>query len=448
MPELLAGMGYSPRPYRGRDAPCPSETSDGMVAIEPRSNRDAATLEPLSRALLMLNRHALTIVAILASVLSACEWGANSVLEPPVQHIVATSNRPPREANHSRPSNFYSRRLATGITPLEAPSSPRTGINEDELDWVSTAQDYQVALMVSRETGFDTWGVESAVAEVPPGRHTGRHRHGEEAMYIVSGRGLIEVDGIGYEFEAGTTIGIPYGAAHRIFNTGNETIRYVSGTAAPLETFVGLYMMEQLETRGQSDTPPAVEISHDGYDPRGRRIVMHWRDAEYRDGGVSILAALKARLLAGVWLKNEAEGAAPRASNWQARVATGLGHHSAWVRLMGGNGEGGFDNKFVTMSHMLVEAPGTHSGKHAHMDAILYVVQGDGYSIVDGEKVEWRAGSSLRIRGPQTPHQHFNTSDEPSYLLRIASGLRPYFQEAVEDVYPYLWYEAQGAIDD
>ena len=53
----------------------------------------------------------------------------------------------------------------------------------------------------------------------------------------------------------------------------------------------------------------------------------------------------------------------------------------------------------------------THSGKHRHQGGlVIYVIEGDGYSIVDGERVDWKAGDLLLlpIRPGGVEHQHFN----------------------------------------
>lgn len=54
----------------------------------------------------------------------------------------------------------------------------------------------------------------------------------------------------------------------------------------------------------------------------------------------------------------------------------------------------------------------THSGKHRHQGGlVIYVIEGEGYSMVDGERVDWKAGDLLLlpIRPGGVEHQHFNT---------------------------------------
>jgi hypothetical protein len=52
-----------------------------------------------------------------------------------------------------------------------------------------------------------------------------------------------------------------------------------------------------------------------------------------------------------------------------------------------------------------------HSGKHRHQGGIaLFVLEGEGYTVVDGERIDWEAGDLILL--PAKPggceHQHFN----------------------------------------
>lgn len=74
-------------------------------------------------------------------------------------------------------------------------------------------------------------------------------------------------------------------------------------------------------------------------------------------------------------------------------------------------------------------APGGRSQKHGHQNgALMYVLNGVGYDIHDGERTDWKAGDTL-IVPPGVVHQHFNASDtEPARVLVIKS--KPLFNFA------------------
>ena len=68
----------------------------------------------------------------------------------------------------------------------------------------------------------------------------------------------------------------------------------------------------------------------------------------------------------------------------------------------------------------------TVSGKHRHQGGlIIYVIDGTGYSVVDGERVDWEKGDLLLL--PLQPkgveHQHFNTNREkPALWMAFIHG--------------------------
>ena len=251
-----------------------------------------------------------------------------------------------------------------------------------------------------------------------------------------------------YDVFPGTTVGVPFGAEHQLFNLGSETLRYFLATAYPLLHYLGLYRLEQLENCGPTATIPALSVSQDGFDDQNRRIRLLWENARYRDGAVGLRAWIEARLRGGVDLRQRHDASEPGAENDAAHLASGIGHHSAWIRMMGKPGQMDFPNKLALITGSLIENPGVHSGRHAHMEAIIYILSGSGYSVTDGKKLPWIAGTSVHIQGPQTEHQHFNTGNEPAFMLRIASGLRTEIRRRVEEVFPFLWLESHGPIDE
>jgi hypothetical protein len=67
----------------------------------------------------------------------------------------------------------------------------------------------------------------------------------------------------------------------------------------------------------------------------------------------------------------------------------------------------------------------THSGKHRHQGGlVIYILEGEGYTIVDGERHDWEAGDLLLL--PVKPggveHQHFNRyNDKPAKWIAFIS---------------------------
>ena len=64
----------------------------------------------------------------------------------------------------------------------------------------------------------------------------------------------------------------------------------------------------------------------------------------------------------------------------------------------------------------------TKSGKHRHQGGlVIYVLEGKGYSIVEGERIDWEKGDLvlLPLNPNEVEHQHFNLDPEkPSVWAR------------------------------
>lgn len=81
----------------------------------------------------------------------------------------------------------------------------------------------------------------------------------------------------------------------------------------------------------------------------------------------------------------------------------------------------GVDNAFGVCSgiNMLVQVfePGKHAKRHRHSNFAIFIVrQGTGYSIIDGEKIQWRVGDVF-FAPPWSQHEHCNTSETEQAVL-------------------------------
>jgi hypothetical protein len=79
----------------------------------------------------------------------------------------------------------------------------------------------------------------------------------------------------------------------------------------------------------------------------------------------------------------------------------------------------------------------TVSGKHRHQGGLLiYVVEGKGYSIVDGERYDWAKGDLVLL--PMKPggveHQHFNGEPEKGPAKWVAFINLPIHEHVASDL--------------
>ena len=74
------------------------------------------------------------------------------------------------------------------------------------------------------------------VIRIPPGervRPAHSHPHGEEVIYIMSGKGRVLVDGEVAPIRAGSTVLFPQGAVHMVHNMSGEEMKVVCFFSPP-----------------------------------------------------------------------------------------------------------------------------------------------------------------------------------------------------------------------
>jgi len=285
-----------------------------------------------------------------------------------------------------------------------------------DIPWVRTRQDAKVKLMVANDVGYTTMGSNVLKGEIPVGWHTGRHAHGEESIHILSGDGFIVVEGQRFDFHKSSTIQIPYRAAHQLFNTGSEPVQYLSAMTFDLERFVRLAAMRQVEDAGEND-PAALRSIPDQeseYYEDGHRAIIHIEDAP-----------------------TDPE------LNYQGRIAAVTKQHDqCWYLAVPGNG---FRDASVLMTQIWEERPYHHSGRHKHLEAVVYALEGEGYSEMLDERHYWEAGDVLYVPPSMWEHEHYNDNPNPVRQLRIQFGIRFWFTKIWPEGYTsQRIYDEQG----
>lgn len=322
--------------------------------------------------------------------------------------------------------NYYDDWLSLWDRSVEERQRARKVIQWEELNWVRTRQDAKSALAVAPETGFKTNGGVTMLGEIPVGWKTGRHQHGEEAIYIEKGKGCTYINGERYDWEEGSCVRIPFGVPHQHFNTGDDPVLYYSGLVPHLEDFISVARFVQLDDCGEYSKLPQANGPSKEHDSSGRRIVLHKRDASVGHHGES---------------KKHVKDAFHESYAREMHTV----QHAKIQKMMGSSED--FIGDEVEITDIFYDNPKWQSEKHAHMEAILHILQGEGYSIVDGEKIPWKKGTTFHIQGPQTVHQHFNTSDVECQQLRTHFGIRKVYQPIVKDIFPYTYYEPGRPLD-
>jgi uncharacterized cupin superfamily protein len=349
-----------------------------------------------------------------------------------------------RAITRYEPSDFYAGwAQQSEQNELAVTSSPVVARGRD-LTWIETPNEHRVAMLIGRQVGFPTQGTNLCKVIIPEGHHTGRQRHGEEAIHVLAGSGFIVVDGRRYDFHAGTTIHVPYMSDHQLFNTGSGDVEYVTASAIDLDLYTMLGRLEQIEPKGanEADVEKRFPAEDGQFDAEGRRIALHLEDAPDEQRRRE-----EARRLAAE--RGETEAAGHGGHGHGAHGGHGEhghgGHgggrkrsenphrHGAIYILMGGgespsDERNGFTAVSVAMTNIFEEVPHTSSHCHSHTEAVLYVLEGVGFSEIDYEHYDWEAGDAVHVPPKMTRHEHFNPSDKRTRTLRIEYGIR-YFYE-------------------
>jgi uncharacterized cupin superfamily protein len=350
-----------------------------------------------------------------------------------------------------------------------------------EAVWIETPNEHRIAMLIGEAVGFPTNGTNLCQVAIPPGQHTGKQRHGEEAIHVLRGAGFAVVDDRRYDFHDGTTIHVPYMSTHQFFNTGDAEVEYVTASTMDLDLFIRLGRLEQLEEKGPNQPDPGAAFpAEDGqFDTFGRRIALHLEDAPNEadrrrsskgehgsggghgggdgadrhaegHGGEAPPAADRDGQGHDGHRHGEARAQAhdaPRIPGAGQSVASDAGstpkrliksdhphRHGAIYNLMGG-GESksehrnGFTALTAAMTQIFEEVPHTSSHDHTHTEAVLYVLEGVGFSEIDGVHYDWEAGDAVQIPPKMTRHEHFNPSDGRTRTLRIEYGIRYFYEQ-------------------
>jgi mannose-6-phosphate isomerase-like protein (cupin superfamily) len=201
-----------------------------------------------------------------------------------------------------------------------------------------------------------------------------------------------------------------------LVNLGDVPLEYVSAMCVSLERFVHLFHLEQLEDCGPVGPDAAGVPAAEGHSlPNGRRVIIHLDEAP-TDPGDEPTASMAA---------------------YQRQ------HHTVHYLIVQRNG---FKTpSSVAMTHVFEEPAGFHGGRHKHLEAVLYVLGGHGFSEVGEGELPWGPGDVLHVPPAMAEHEHFNEGQEASRMLRIQFGIRYFFQEVWPEGYtPARVHDADG----
>ena len=159
-----------------------------------------------------------------------------------------------RSVNRLERADFYADWLAAGErNAVEVGRSPIVARGR-ELTWIETPNEHRIAMLIGEQVGFPTNGTNLCRVVVPAGEHTGRHRHGEEAIHVLAGEGCILVGGRRYDVRDGNDDPRPVLRGPPGLQPRWRRARVSSRPhTMDLDLFVRLGRLEQLEEKGPND---------------------------------------------------------------------------------------------------------------------------------------------------------------------------------------------------
>jgi gentisate 1,2-dioxygenase len=223
------------------------------------------------------------------------------------------------------------------------------------------------------------WGL----TEIDPGVEAPLHRQLHEAtLFILEGKGYSLINGQRFDWEEGDAVFVPLESWHTQGNDGKERVKYVTAGTIPFFRYFGLYRKEKDREPSaeekellRREMPETIVIRKKDWYPRCQAGETPIFDFPYKIG-----------------YRGVASSVAPRSESYYV---------------------------------------------HTHFnEALIYIMNGRGFSLVHDRKVPWEKGCVMRVP-TSCWHHHYNETDQPVvYLKNITSGLNNHLKWIVLDNLP------------
>jgi gentisate 1,2-dioxygenase len=251
------------------------------------------------------------------------------------------------------------------------------------------------------------------------------HRHTVEGIiYVETGQGYSVIDGIEYHWKPGDLICVPLFAWHRHVVTSTEQMIYLAATTGPLSMYLGLAVYED-------ERFPEHWIFADKGDESLKTLIPGKTGAP--EGSTKVVLGTEAAAMSKAdRLYVDALNYAPREEERRraGRVhvrSDGLIFEPTRIGRIAPAIEPATGFHVQTIGTLFAEIPpGKKSGAHRHSyEETEYVISGNGYTIVEDQRIEWKEGDTLCIP-VFSWHQHFNTGKQTARFM--VHHNRPYMQ--------------------
>ena len=284
----------------------------------------------------------------------------------------------------------------------------------------SDARNARTGYLCGGDSGIPMRMIDARVLELEPGQRTSTHRHTHDAVcFVLEGQGATTIGGRRYAWLKWDALHTPAGSWHRHENTGKTKARMLAVTDAPLVATLGLSRIDDIGDRApEPDEPPRANASGTtGYDAELAKAAAMWTDRS---------EARRHTSFGDLTLRSS-----PRGTRTALLVDRSLGYRTTGLSIA-----------------LFQIPPGAKQANHRHPgEALLYIVEGEGHSVIDGVRYDWRAGDAP-IVNQYVWHQHFNSSPD-----KVATVIRMHMWESIIETMqaamdPITLYEDEPGLEE
>ena len=254
----------------------------------------------------------------------------------------------------------------------------------------SPVRNARVGMLVGDAAGVPTRMIDARVIELDPGQGTSTHRHAHDAViFVLHGKGVTLIDGEPVTWEPWDVLHTPAWSWHA--HRAAEPARLLAVTDAPLLRALHLERVEDVGTEARHPRPPTAAPGAEG--------------SVYEDE------------LGASWRADEERARARLITRWR-ETPLRVSPKGTRTALMADRSLG-FDTSGISLALFEIP-PGKAQSKHRHPgEAILYIVRGRGYSVIEGDRHDWATGDAVVVH-QYVWHQHFNADPEqPATVIRL-----------------------------
>ncbi len=251
----------------------------------------------------------------------------------------------------------------------------------------------KLGMLVGEGSGVPTRMIDARIIELAPGQATSTHRHLHDAvLFVCDGQGTTTIDGADHHWEAWDALHTPAWSWHRHQNRDRaRPARLLAITDAPLIAALRLSRSEDIGDAAPSSEPDSQKPSSTASVYERELLQAHQAQGEQA-------AARKITHYRDVTLR-----VSPRGTRTALLVDSSLGFKTSGLSMA-----------------IFEMAPGKSQARHRHPgEAILYIVRGRGYTVIDERRYNWQAGDAVLVHH-YAWHQHFNDDpDQPAVVIRM-----------------------------